>query len=275
MAPTIRVNSPPHMGFLFFSWFHRGWRVLLQLPAVGLGELDVTPLVGNGTELSELFDLSLGCETFMKTPWFRWCERKAVRFTELFGYEKHPFRTGSDFGAINRWMSMFITEKGLILMKIGFLQLHKWSSETLRNGHFNHRIRNKVSFVTQHIHNGEKNSNNDSFGDVGLPNLYLGTTPPPSNLSRESQPKPSWWWLDSWVVGRPNLYPKRTQFIQKELAMEPRICLIRGDFVLVNVSLALQSPEKIHAEHMGMGRRVFFICATRWRTAPSKASSPI
>lgn len=126
------------------------------------------------------------------------------------------------------------------------LQLHKWSSETLRNGHFNHRIRNKVSFVTQHIHNGEKNSNNDSFGDVGLPNLYLGTTPPPSNLSRESQPKPSWWWLDSWVVGRPNLYPKRTQFIQKELAMEPRICLIRGDFVLVNVSLALQSPEKIH-----------------------------
>lgn len=121
MAPTIRVNSPPHMGFLFFSWFHRGWRVLLQLPAVGLGELDVTPLVGNGTELSELFDLSLGCETFMKTHWFRWCERKGVRFTELFGYEKHPgTRTGSDFGAINRWMSMFITEKGLILMKIGF-----------------------------------------------------------------------------------------------------------------------------------------------------------
>ena len=52
-------SSPQKLSVLCFS---RGWRVLLQLPALGLGELDVTPLQGNGTELSELFDLRLGGE---------------------------------------------------------------------------------------------------------------------------------------------------------------------------------------------------------------------
>lgn len=111
--------SPPHWVSVFY-WFHRGWRVLLQLPALGLGELDVTPLVGNGTELSELFDLSLGCGTFMKTPWFRWWERKGVRFTELFGYEKHPFRTGSDLELSTGECQCLLQKKDWLWWKFGF-----------------------------------------------------------------------------------------------------------------------------------------------------------
>ena len=143
MAPTIRVNSPPHMGFLFFSWFHRGWRVLLQLPAVGLGELDVTPLVGNGTELSELFDLSLGCETFMKTHWFRWCERKGG---EDYGAEGMKSTPGPEQGAIRSYPPRNVnvyyrkridSDEGWVYSSTNEIQ------NMLRNGHFNHRIRNK------------------------------------------------------------------------------------------------------------------------------------
>lgn len=229
--------SPPHWVSVFY-WFHRGWRVLLQLPALGLGELDVTPLVGNGTELSELFDLSLGCGTFMKTPWFRWWERKAVRFNGWRWYEiRTPSEQGGKMELSTGECQCWLQTKDCLWWRLG-LQFHKWNSEYVEKWALQ-----PSSFVTQHIGNGEKNSNNDSFGDVGLPNLYLGTTPHPVILVGNPY-KPSMGILDSCLVGRPNLYPKRTQFSQKELSMEPRICLIRGDFVLVNVSLALQSPAK-------------------------------
>lgn len=68
------VASPP-------MWRPRGWRVLLQLPAVGLRELDIVPLHrgSNGTALSELLDLMPG-RVSTGSSWEWWLIGGSERF---------------------------------------------------------------------------------------------------------------------------------------------------------------------------------------------------